>query len=362
VEATLAFDDGASPVAFPALGAIKEATGPVELLELRRSRAEVRLLVTSAQGQIAHADFPDLPEFLRPGDVIVVNDSATIPAAVSAQLNGRRLRLHVSSPVAGTSRRLVELRLPEGIGSAPYGSARAGDIVRLPGAAHAVLVTPRLRSGRPPRLWEAELMLPRSLHKYLRLYGEPIRYGYVSHPWSLDAYQTIFARVPGSSEMPSAARPFSWQVIRRLRDAGISVVPLTLHTGVASLESDEEPYPEPFSIPRTTAKTINTAHEGRHLVLAIGTTVVRALESALDRKGRVKPANGVTDLIIEPDRRIRSVDGLLTGFHEPEASHIKILLAIGGADAVSRSYVSAVHAGYKWHEFGDVHLLITPNA
>lgn len=351
MEAGLSFEDGL----------VHEAAGPIELLEPGRERDEVRLLVTSDGAELAHTDFVDLPEFLSAGDVIVVNDSATLAAALSAQLDGRRLRLHVSSAVPATSRRLVELRLPEGLGSAPYGSAKAGDIVRLPGAGRAVLAAPRLRAGKPPRLWEAELVLPSALHEYLAAYGEPIRYGYVSRAWGLDAYQTIFARVPGSSEMPSAARSFSWRLVRRLRARGVSIVSLTLHTGVASLESDEEPTPEPFHIPRATAKAVDDAHRAGKRVIAVGTTVVRALESAMNGNGRVEAADGVTDLIIERDRSVRSISGLLTGFHEPRASHIKILQAVAGENAVARSYVAAAHNGYRLHEFGDVHLLMTPD-
>lgn len=362
MEAGLALEPsaGCSLVSIP--GPIKEATGPVELLEPGRERDGVRLLVTSGDGTITHAAFTDFPELLGTGDVVVVNDSATIPAALPAQLGRKRLRLHISSAVPATSRRLVELRLVDGLGSVPDGSAKAGDIVRLPGAARAVLVSPRLRVGKPPRLWEADLMLPAGLHEYLASYGEPIRYGYVSRAWDLDAYQTIFARVAGSSEMTSAGRPFSARVVRKLQARGVSIVPVTLHTGVASLESDEQPYPEPFEISEATARAVNEARSAGRRVIAVGTTVVRALESAVDRRGLIRPTSGVADLVVEPDRDIRSIDGLVTGFHEPDASHIKILLAVAGHDAVSRSYHSAVDAGYRWHEFGDVHLLMRPAA
>jgi S-adenosylmethionine:tRNA ribosyltransferase-isomerase len=362
VEAGLAVEGSGSRNVVPSLGPIKEAAGPVELLEPGRERDDVRLLVTSGEAAITHARFVDFHRFLGRGDVVVVNDSATIPAAVAANADGRELRLHISSAVSGTPRRLVELRIPDGIGSAPYVSATSNDLVQLPGGARARLVAPLLRSGKQPRLWEAELTLPDTLHAYLTSYGEPIRYGYVSRAWSLDAYQTIFARVAGSSEMPSATRPFSWRLVRRMRDQGVSVVPLTLHAGVASLESDEEPGPEPFRISPTTARAINDARSSGRRVIAAGTTVIRALETAIRRDGRVEATEGVTSLVIEPSHQIRSVSGLLTGFHEPEASHLKILQAVAGDAAVARSYRSAVDEGYTWHEFGDVHLLMTPDA
>jgi S-adenosylmethionine:tRNA ribosyltransferase-isomerase len=339
--------------------AANEATGPVELLDRSRARDDVRLLVTGADGRIRHERFIDLPRFLTAGDVVVVNDSATFAAALPAELVGRELRLHISSQVPGTRRRFVELRRPHGLGSKPDTSAAAGDVVQLPAGATARLVAPRPRPESAPRFWEAELDLPAELQPYLAAHGEPIRYEYVSEAWPLDAYQTIFARVPGSSEMPSAGRPFSERLVERLRANRISIATLTLHAGVSSVESDEEPTPEPFRVPRQTARTVTEALRSGRRVIAVGTTVIRALESAVNRKGVVEAAEGVTGLVVAPEHRLRSVTGLLTGFHEPEASHIKLLQAVAGSDAVARSYAAAIEKDYLWHEFGDVHLLMT---
>jgi S-adenosylmethionine:tRNA ribosyltransferase-isomerase len=341
---------------------IAEADGPIELLEPGRHRDDVRLLVTSSDGEIAGNSFLDLPDLLAPGDVVVVNNSATIPAALPADLHGEQLLLHVSSAVPDSKRRFVELRRPDGLGSVPFGTASAGDVVRLPARASARLVAPRLRSGKPPRLWEAELLAPVELTSYLRAHGAPIRYGHVSRAWDLEAYQTIFARIPGSSEMPSAGRPFSGRVVRRLRARGVTIAAVTLHAGVASLELDELPAPEPFRVPASTATLVNTALATGRRVIAVGTTVVRALESVTDPAGRVDAGEGFTDLVVDPDRAVRSVTALLTGFHEPEASHIKLLEAIAGADSVERSYAAARRGRYRWHEFGDVHLLMRRNA
>jgi S-adenosylmethionine:tRNA ribosyltransferase-isomerase len=342
---------------------LEEARGPIELLEPHKTRDGVRLLVTPGDGgNLTHAQFTDLPDLLERGDVVVANDSAVLPAALPADLRGERLRLHVSSPVPGTPRRLVELRVPDGLGSAPFTFARAGDIVDLPDGGSAQLVAPRLRSGKPSRLWEAELVLPHELLTYLDRHGEPIRYGYVSQAWGIASYQTMFAHVPGSSEMPSAGRPFSPRVVRRLRARGVSVVTVTLHAGVASLERDEQPSPEPFRVTAATAAIANAALAAGRRVIAVGTTVVRALETATDAGGKVHAADGVTGLIVEPSRELRSISGLLTGFHEPEASHLKLLEAVAGADAVTRSYEAALDRAYRWHEFGDVHLVLRPDA
>lgn len=353
MEAGLALEPsaGCSLVSIP--GPIKEATGPVELLEPGRERDGVRLLVTSGDGTITHAAFTDFPELLGTGDVVVVNDSATIPAALPAQLGRKRLRLHISSAVPATSRRLVELRLVDGLGSVPYGSAKAGDIVRLPGAARAVLVSPRLRVGKPPRLWEADLMLPAGLHEYLASYGEPIRYGYVSRAWDLDAYQTIFARVAGSSEMTSAGRPFSARVVRKLQARGVSIVPVTLHTGVASLESDEQPYPEPFEISEATARAINEARSAGRRVIAVGTTVARALEGAIQKHGRLVPGSDETDIFISPGFAFGAVDAMITNFHLPQSTLLVLVSALAGRTRILAAYEEAIAASYRFFSFGD---------
>jgi S-adenosylmethionine:tRNA ribosyltransferase-isomerase len=129
-------------------------------------------------------------------------------------------------------------------------------------------------------------------------------------------------------------------------------------TGVASLEADEQPYPEHATLPRATAARVNATRAAGGRVVAIGTTVVRALESAVDPLGRVHAFDGWTDLVITPERGVRVVDGLLTGWHEPEASHLLLLEAIAGRELLELSYEAAVSEGYLWHEFGDVHLIL----
>jgi S-adenosylmethionine:tRNA ribosyltransferase-isomerase len=139
---------------------------------------------------------------------------------------------------------------------------------------------------------------------------------------------------------------------------GIGVAPILLHTGVASLEAAEAPYPEYFRVSAPSARKINDTRRDGGRVIAVGTTVVRALETVVDERGTLSPGRGWTDTVITPDRSVRSVDGLLTGWHEPEASHLAMLEAIAGEDLVERSYAAAVAEGYLWHEFGDVHLVL----
>ena len=139
---------------------------------------------------------------------------------------------------------------------------------------------------------------------------------------------------------------------------GVGVAPLVLHTGVSSLESHEPPYAEYFRVTRTRPHLVNDTHRQGGRVVAIGTTVVRSLETVVDERGHVHPGDGWTETVITPDRGVRAVDGLLTGWHEPEASHLDMLEAIAGRDLVEHSYDAALAEGYLWHEFGDVHLIL----
>jgi S-adenosylmethionine:tRNA ribosyltransferase-isomerase len=320
-----------------------EARQPPEARGLRRD--DVRLLVGRGSGDITHHAFSELPDLLQPGDVLVVNRSATIPAAVDLA-DGRAVHFSTVTPEGSW---LVEIRLPDG----PDLGGRPGDELALPGGASLSL----LRRHQSPRLWYARLSHP-DVQTYLASHGRPIRYGYVSERWPLSAYQTTFATVPGSAEMPSAARPFTPETVTRLVSAGVLVVPITLHCGVASPEFHEPPYAEWFEVPDMTARVVNTARDSGHRVIAVGSTAVRALESAVTAHGLVRPASGWTERVVTPDQGVRVVDGLLTGFHEPKASHLLMLEAIAGQRLVAYCYAEALAGRYLWHEFGDVNLLL----
>jgi S-adenosylmethionine:tRNA ribosyltransferase-isomerase len=321
-----------------------EAHEPPEARGLTRDG--VRLLVgRRASGEISQHRFEELPTLLTPGDVLVVNTSATLPAAVPVR--NTDLRLHVSTQQPDGSW-LIELRTADG----PLRDTEAGQRYELPGDASVTLLEPYSRG----RLWVAEFDVP-SVPRYLLDHGQPIRYGYVPRPWPLPYYQTVFAEHPGSAEMPSAARPFTDRIVTRLVSAGIQFAPILLHTGVASPEAHERPYPERFAVSATTARIVNQAREAGNRVIGIGTTAVRALESAVDGD-RVVAAKGWTDLVITPARGVRVVDGLLTGFHEPMASHLDMLAAIADEPLLLACYTEAVREGYLWHEFGDVNLLL----
>jgi len=327
-----------------------EAHEPPEARGLGRDG--VRLLVGDGDA-VTHHRFTDLVELLRPGDVLVVNTSGTLPAAVP--VNGTRMRLHFSTELAD-GRWLVEVRRDTGKATAPYPDAAAGERYPLPGNASATLDDP-YSAGR---LWVATVDTPgyRTVLGYLDRYGRPIRYNYVPREWPIEFYQTVFAQTPGSAEMPSAARPFTDRLVTRLVSRGVQFAPVLLHTGVASPEAHERPYPERFSVSAATAGVVNRARDDGGRVIAVGTTAVRALETAADARGEVRPAHGWTDLIVTPERGVRVVSGLLTGFHEPRASHLDMLAAVAGTDLLDRCYRAAIEGGYLWHEFGDLNLLL----
>jgi S-adenosylmethionine:tRNA ribosyltransferase-isomerase len=333
-----------------------EAHQPPETRGLGRD--DVAMLVARRHdGALAHARFRDLPSFLEPGDLLVVNTSATLPAAVDARLGQRPVELRLSSPVPvdGVNHWVVELRIPSDGGALPFRPAPIGARLDLPGGVHADLLAPYARGDR---LSLARLQLGEPVETYLNRHGRPIRYGYVPREWPLVAYQTVFALEPGSAEMPSAGRPFTAELVAQLVAHGVQIAPVVLHTGVSSPEASETPYPERYRVPAATARLVNAVRGWGGRVVAVGTTVVRALETVAAPDGTVAGGKGWTRLVVTPRRGLRAVDGLLTGWHEPESSHLQLLEAAAGPELLARSYDAALSRGYLWHEFGDVHLIL----
>jgi S-adenosylmethionine:tRNA ribosyltransferase-isomerase len=369
------------------------ARAPAEARGLRRDA--VRMLVGRRSGmELSHHTVADLPQVLSPGDLLVVNNSGTIPAALQGALaDDTPVAVHVSGARPGTGgEHLVELRRPHAGSSVPYAAnkasaeiafseaspARPGLQVTLPGGASLVLT-----AAFTQRLWYARFRFPSRggkpgarpvtspagasgpslaasadpMRGYLARHGKPIRYSYVDRDWPLSAYQTVFSVEPGSSEMPSAARPFTPELVAALVARGVLIAPITLHTGVASPEAHEAPYAERYRVPESTARLVNHVRDAGRRVIAVGTTAVRALESAADEHGQVAAADGWTELIITPQRGVRAVDGLLTGWHEPRASHLLMLEAVAGRPLLDLCYAEAIRERYLWHEFGDVNLL-----
>ncbi|HEX5945167.1 MAG TPA: S-adenosylmethionine:tRNA ribosyltransferase-isomerase [Acidimicrobiales bacterium] len=323
-------------------------------------RAAVRLMVTHRAGTtVEHLPFGRLPDALDAGDVLVVNTSAVIPAALDAHAAGPgdpEVRLHLSTEQPGGFW-VVEPRRPAGAGSDRL-TGTPPTRLALPGGGRAELLAPYPSSTAMRRLWLARLDLPTDTLAYLGAHGQPIRYAHVEGAWPIEAYQSVFSWIPGSAEMPSAARPFTHGLVTDLVTRGVAIAPVTLHTGVSSQEAGEPPYAERYSLPPATVALVNGARRDGRRIIAVGTTVVRALETTADEQGRAHPGSGWTELVVTPERGVRVVDGLITGWHEPESSHLALLEAIAGRDLLDTSYAAAVAGGYRWHEFGDSHLIL----
>ncbi|MFE3023021.1 S-adenosylmethionine:tRNA ribosyltransferase-isomerase [Nocardia tengchongensis] len=337
------------------------ATAPPEARGLTRDA--VRLMVADGPA-LTHARFRELPSFLRPGDLVVVNNSAMITAAVDTEYGGAPAVLHFSTWLDDGGW-VVEVRDPRGI---PWGGAalKPGAYLPLPDGHVAVPRAPWLAGSN--RLWIADVIVPASIggapegsatdvRRLLARHGRPITYSYVAERWSASYYRTVFGIEPGSAEMASAGRPFTESLVTELVAGGVGFAPITLHTGVSSPETGEPPSPERFAVPEMTARLVNATHAAGGRVVAVGTTVTRALETAAGADGLVRPLAGWTELVLSADRPARVVDGLITGWHAPGASHLHLLESVVGAEVVGETYRVALESGYLWHEFGDAALL-----
>ena len=334
------------------------APAPAEARGLARD--EVRLMVATRHG-ISHARFRDLPAYLDAGDLVVVNNSATVAAATDGRWRHRAVVVHVATRLDDGSW-VVELRTGPSA-AAPILDAGAGDDVLLTGATGQRLRLREPYGGAPgpggrTRLWRAAVTGDRPLTQHLFRHGRPVSYGYLDRSYPLADYQTVFAHRPGSAEMPSAGRPFTADLVTRLLARGIPLVTVTLHTGVSSPEAGEPPQPERFAVPAATARLVDATRAGGGRVVAVGTTVTRALESAVQRDGTMAPRSGWTDRVVSPDAPAGVVDGLITGWHEPAASHLLLVESVAGPALTQRAYDAAVAQGYLWHEFGDSALFL----
>ncbi len=328
-----------------------QATAPAERRGIKRD--EVRLMV-SRGGENSHSCFYDLACFLQPGDLLVVNHSATIPASLPAEGSPGSFILNLST----------NLERGLWIAEPRWSPARTGPLPLVRGEMfEAAGLSARLVAPYPsvPRLWFVQF--EGDVHAAMVQHGQPIRYGYVPQAYPLEAYQTIFSSVPGSAEMPSAAYPFTQRVVESLRASGVQIAEIVLHTGVSSLEVENDEveqhplYPEVFEVPLITANAVNQARRTGRRVIAVGTTVVRALESA-GEGGRVRPMRGFTRLYVHPRRGVHTIDGLITGLHDPVTSHLAMLYAIAGRETILSAYEDAIREHYLWHEFGDSHLIL----
>src|SRR5947208_4377130 len=337
------------------------AKEPPERRGIRRD--QVRLLVIDrATGRIEHTRFDKIDNYLRAGDLLVFNSSRTLPASLRgcecSATHGPCMEVRLAERLPDDSW-LALLVCDQGD---PFGCGlRAGMQIDL---AEGLTATVLERDANIPRLWKLRFSaLGAQLVDLIYRLGKPIRYEYVSAPWDLDYYQTVYATEPGSAEMPSAGRAFTWKLLLDLKRRGIESAYIVLHTGLSSYMDDELDRAHPASeeeyfVSATTAEKINCVRNSGGRMIAVGTTAVRALESAIDVSGRVRAQHGYTRLRIDNKHRLKAVDGLLTGLHEPEASHLDLLSAFLPAEQIRAAYEEAIERRYLWHEFGDLNLIL----
>ena len=340
-----------------------EASAPPEARGLRRD--QVRLMVSNyPTDHVEHTRFYNFHKFLNEGDVLVINTSSTRNSALLAtRSDGTLLELHLSIHFDDDLWTVEVRSLDEAGKTKHFEEAHPGETLGLPGSATAVLQEPYVsdcndNAKASETLWLAKVYFPKDIDAYLARYGFPIRYNYVKERWPLSFYQTVYATEPGSAEMPSAGRAFTPKLFKRLEAKGIKIAPLILHTGVSNLEAHEPPYKEYYRVTPETAQIVNEARTAGKRIVAVGTTAVRALETVTNGNGVTHAGEGWTCLVVTPQRGLRAVNSLLTGMHEPEASHLAILEALAGLSHIQVAYDEALRKGYLWHEFGDLHLIL----
>jgi S-adenosylmethionine:tRNA ribosyltransferase-isomerase len=330
-----------------------------------RPRAERRLLLLDRQtGAVGDAQLDDLPSLLRPGDLLVVNDAATLPASlparapsgaaaevrlVRARQGGRRWQAVLFG--AGDWRTPTERRPPPE-------PLHPGDRIEVAGLSAVV----ERVSGTSVRLFD--LAFEANVDEvWAAIYrrGRPIQYAHVPAPLALWSVQTAYAARPWAAEAPSAGVPLDWSLLSALRQRGVALAAVTEGAGLSSTGDpaldDALPLPERFEVPAATVAAVEAARARDGRVIAVGTTVVRALESAA-ASSELRPSSGDTDLVIGPGYRLRVADGLFTGIHEPTATHFALLQAFASRTQLEAAYAHAERGGYLGHEFGDTNLIL----
>lgn len=324
------------------------ANAPAEFRGIQRDGVRLMTL-DSLTGESHHQFFFQLDSFLREGDLLVLNNSRTIPAVLKGNRGKQTIEIRLSRKL---SHHKWEAIIAEGL-------CKVGEKITLPEGLTATI------TGVGAEAPLVNLAFSKSgieLFEVLYRYGEPLYYEYIETPWPIDMYQTVFASAPGSVEMPSAGRAFTWRLLNKLKNKGINIAFLQLHTGLSYYGNDRWPNPskhiEEYCIPKETAEAVNQTRNNLGRVIAVGTTVVRALETAVNDAGLVEARAGVTDLYIQKGYQLKAVDGLITGFHEPEASHLDMLTAFIEEPLLMKAYNEALSSGYLWHEFGDMNLIL----
>ncbi|HSN20672.1 MAG TPA: S-adenosylmethionine:tRNA ribosyltransferase-isomerase [Usitatibacter sp.] len=326
--------------------------------------ADAKLLAVDSRGGLSHRPRRELPSLLARGDLVVANDAATLPASLAGVhvRTGRAVEVRLAQRRSLDPRDVLELtavvfgegdwRLRTEERPAPPALA-PGDALQLASLRATVarlLGHPRLAmlrfEGDPGAVWAA-----------LASHGRPIQYAYLESALELWDVWTRFAAVPAAFEPPSAGFALDWRALAELRARGVEFATLTHAAGISSTgdaELDRRlPFDEPYRIPASTAQAIARAKRRAGRVIAIGTTVVRALESATTDAGLVRAGEGIATLRIGPGTRLRVVDAIVSGTHEPGTSHYELLRAFADATTLREADRALEERGYRTHEFGD---------
>lgn len=328
--------------------------------------SERLLLIDPESGSYGDAHIRDLPGRLRPGDLLVVNDAATVPASLAAEApSGEALEIRLLA--LGNGEAFSALLFGAGDWRSrtedrpPPPALATGDTIRLGGDLTAEVLGVSPLSARI-----VELRFNRSgadLWWSLYRQGKPVQYSYLRGPLELWHTQTRYAARPWCVEAPSAGRPLTWSLLLEIVRRGVSVASLTHAAGLSSTGDPELdarlPLPERFEIPASTVEAIRRTRAASGRVIAVGTTVVRALEGCAEQNGgEIVAGAGVVDFIVRRGHARRVVDGLLTGMHEPHASHFELLTAFADKALIEAAYDHAAKEGYLGHEYGDSNLIL----
>lgn len=324
------------------------ASIPAEYRGIQRD--QVRLMALDINtGKSYHNTFYELDAYLKEGDLLVLNNSRTIPAVLKGKRGKQTIEIRLSRKISDNEWEALVVGGVFGV----------GEKINLPGDLTATI---KGQGNEAPLVILSFSKSGVDLYNDIYKYGEPIHYEYIDTPWPIEMYQTVYASVPGSVEMPSAGRAFSWKLLNKLKRKGVNIAFIQLHAGLSYYGNDRWPNPskhvEAYSVPEETAALINKTKANKGCVIAVGTTVVRALETVAEHTGIVKAQEGITGLYIKKGFPLKVVDGLITGFHEPEASHLDLLTAFIDEKLLMDAYRDALTEGYLWHEFGDMNLIL----
>lgn len=342
----------------------------------RDDRGDTRLLAVDRDtGDVQDGVIADLPGLLRRGDLLIVNDAATLPAALHAcTIDDQPIELRLTGPLGDDRARVVlfgvgDWRTPTERRPAPPILA-PGSVLRLtspeghvPTDLSEMTATILAVDPRSPRLVTVGFDR-RGAALWAALYrlGRPVQYSYLTAPLDLWSVQTSFAARPWAAEMPSAARPLAWSTLLALRRAGVRIAALTHAAGLSSTGDPvldaALPLPERYDLPATTLAEIHAARARGGRIIAVGTTVVRALEGNVASHGELRPGPGETDLVLTASFVPRVIDGLLTGMHDPSESHFHLLRAFARESVLLGAWRHADAGSYLQHEFGDATLLV----